>query len=538
MSDLNYSDKVMDHFLHPRNIGEIPDASGIGNVGNPVCVAPETLIFTNSNIKEIQRITNDTRVLSHDGYYRKVQTVHRRTYKGKIYFIAVNNLGSSLITPEHHVLALKLGKRDKFQSYKEATPDWYSIEELAKGDVILYPIPKETKDKKSIEFDIERPKWDFKSKVLPKKINITNDFLRLVGYYLAEGYARINPSKGTIGFVFGSKEKRYAEETALFMKRVFGIKPAKLYFHHNSIGVVFYSARLARFFTENFGKGALEKRLPHWMMLLPSGKQEHILCGLYRGDGYIDIKRQRAKYVTISRQLAYQTRALLLRSKIISNFSRGKAYGIHRESYLSYIQDDDSLRKIAKIMGCGIKIKKRRLNIHKSWLDDSFYYTTVREIMPFDYEGLVYNLDVEGAHSYVSNALTLHNCGDIMRMYIKVENGVIVDAKFKTFGCGAAISTSSMVTEMVKGKSIEEALKISNKAVAEALGGLPPIKMHCSVLAEQALRSALADYYRKIGKDPAEFSRPANEGEGGIPPADENGSAGEPKAEADEHHGH
>src|SRR4030042_1775063 len=96
-------------------------------------------------------------------------------------------------------------------------------------------------------------------------------------------------------------------------------------------------------------------------------------------------------------------------------------------------------------------------------------------------------------------------CGDIMRMYIKVEDNIIVDAKFKTFGCGAAISTSSMVTEMVKGKTIEEALKISNKAVAEALGGLPAIKLHCSVLAEHALRAALADYYKKIGKDPSAF---------------------------------
>jgi nitrogen fixation NifU-like protein len=96
-------------------------------------------------------------------------------------------------------------------------------------------------------------------------------------------------------------------------------------------------------------------------------------------------------------------------------------------------------------------------------------------------------------------------CGDVMRMYIKVEDNIIVDAKFKTFGCGAAIATSSMVTEMVKGKTIDEALGISNRAVAEALGGLPPVKMHCSVLAEEALRSALADYYKKIGKDPSEF---------------------------------
>ncbi len=88
-------------------------------------------------------------------------------------------------------------------------------------------------------------------------------------------------------------------------------------------------------------------------------------------------------------------------------------------------------------------------------------------------------------------------CGDIMEMYIKVRNNVIVDAKFKTFGCGAAIATSSMVTELVKGKTVDEALTVSNRAVAEALGGLPPIKMHCSVLAEQALKSAIDDYLKK-----------------------------------------
>jgi nitrogen fixation NifU-like protein len=88
-------------------------------------------------------------------------------------------------------------------------------------------------------------------------------------------------------------------------------------------------------------------------------------------------------------------------------------------------------------------------------------------------------------------------CGDIMELYIKVKDDTIVDAKFKTFGCGAAIATSSMVTEMVKGKRLEEALKISNKAVAEALDGLPAVKMHCSVLAEEALRSAIDDYLKR-----------------------------------------
>ena len=88
-------------------------------------------------------------------------------------------------------------------------------------------------------------------------------------------------------------------------------------------------------------------------------------------------------------------------------------------------------------------------------------------------------------------------CGDIMKMDIKVEDGIITDVKFKTFGCGAAIATSSMATEMVKGKSIDEALKLTNQAVAEALDGLPPVKMHCSMLAEQAIHAAIQDYQKK-----------------------------------------
>ena len=88
-------------------------------------------------------------------------------------------------------------------------------------------------------------------------------------------------------------------------------------------------------------------------------------------------------------------------------------------------------------------------------------------------------------------------CGDIMRMYIKVDDGIISDVKFNTFGCGSAIATSSMATEMIKGKKIEDALELSNKAVVEALDGLPPAKLHCSVLAEEAVKAAVKDYYDK-----------------------------------------
>ncbi|MBQ3119023.1 MAG: Fe-S cluster assembly scaffold protein NifU [Clostridia bacterium] len=93
-------------------------------------------------------------------------------------------------------------------------------------------------------------------------------------------------------------------------------------------------------------------------------------------------------------------------------------------------------------------------------------------------------------------------CGDIMKIYMKIEDNIIKEVKFKTFGCGAAVATSSMATEMVKGKTIDDALKLTNKAVMEALDGLPPAKVHCSVLAEEAINAAIYDYYKRLGIEP------------------------------------
>ena len=107
-------------------------------------------------------------------------------------------------------------------------------------------------------------------------------------------------------------------------------------------------------------------------------------------------------------------------------------------------------------------------------------------------------------------------CGDIMKMYLKIENDIIVDVKFKTYGCASAIATSSIATDLIKGQPISEALKLTNKAVVEALDGLPSVKIHCSVLAEQAIKAALSDYYKNQGIDPEPFV-------GNIPSCDECG---------------
>ena len=102
-------------------------------------------------------------------------------------------------------------------------------------------------------------------------------------------------------------------------------------------------------------------------------------------------------------------------------------------------------------------------------------------------------------------------CGDIMKMYLKIKDGVIEDVKFNTFGCGAAIATSSMATELIKGKRVEDAMLLSNKAVVDALDGLPAVKLHCSVLAEEAVQAALRDYYEKSGQPmPAALAEPCS----------------------------
>ena len=112
-------------------------------------------------------------------------------------------------------------------------------------------------------------------------------------------------------------------------------------------------------------------------------------------------------------------------------------------------------------------------------------------------------------------------CGDIMRIYLDIDdNGIIKEAKFKTFGCGAAVATSSMATELVKGKTINEALEVTNKAVMEALDGLPPVKVHCSLLAEEAIHAALWDYAKKNNKEIEGLKKPVNDIEE-LEPAEE-----------------
>lgn len=503
-----YSEKVMDHFRNPRNVGEIKDADGIGKVGNPVCLAGNEKINLNDTFIAISRIPDEEeRVLGHNGEYSNILKKFRRTYDGEILTLR-NKLGSVSLTPEHLVLAAKLPKGDRFlRTSGKKTPyhDWYHASELKKGDIALYPILKEVRDVDNIEIDVGKSEHDFKSKEIPGIIPVNGDFLRLCGLFLSEGHARDAPSKTYIGFTLNLKEKDIAEDIKNIAGMLWGIEP-KTKERARSLELFIYNATLARFFKKLFGVHAEHKKIPQFMMILPPVKQRELIRGLWLGDGYVNLKRQtpRAGYSTISYQLAQQLKTLLMRQRIVHSLymepKKTKNGVIHKEAYRIHIGDKESLRRLCEILGT--KFNYNRPEKVHSWFDTNYFYTPITQIEKRHVAADIYNLEVENSHSFTGEAFCFHNCGDLMWIYIKVSkdaNGVerLSDIKFKTFGCGAAIATSSMITELARGKTLEEAMKITREDVASSLDGLPPIKMHCSNLASDGLKAAIEDYLSK-----------------------------------------
>lgn len=492
-------------FRKPHNFGKIKNADGVGKVGNPVCVLPETMIFCNDHIRPIDKIDVGGRVLSHDGRYHDVKRTFRRRYSGEI-VVLKNKLGITTATPDHHILAIKKPSGHRFnytRNKKHLVPSWCHASELKERDILLYPILKETVDIKEISLPMERLKYDFKSKKLPKKINVDKNLLRLAGYFIAEGSTRCEKCDTYLAFTFGIHEKSYIEDTKKLIKRIFGLD-AKIVYRpeHHSAYVFVYSATLARFFRSLFGDKAENKHIPHFMILLPAQKQKSLILGLWRGDGHFRVmngKWPRAGYSTISHRLVQQIKILLLRQRISPSFYEEKEMvknGVHHQkSYRVHVSERESMSGLGNILG--LKLKFVKDTSEKTWFDSNFLYAPITKKEVHSYKGFVNNLEVDKPNSYISESATLHNCGDVMYLYIKVKDDVIKDVKFETFGCAAAIGTSSMITDLIKGKTIEEALKVSKEDIAGELGGLPPIKMHCSVLATEALKAAVKDYKSK-----------------------------------------
>ena len=499
-----YSKKVMDLFQNPKNVGEIENADGTGEAGNPVCLLPSSAVQTNPDVNPIKDVGLGTLVLSHLGTYNKVSKIFKREYRGEIITIK-NRLGRTSLTPEHEVFAIKVPKQHKFlylKNKKQLKPEWHHAFELEKGDIALYPILKELKEPKKIIADMTKRKYDHRSKEIPKTIPISENFLRLCGYYLAEGYLKEKVTKTYVGFAFSIHEKEYVDDVIAIVKDVFGIESKKeIMAAQNTIRVIVNNVFVARLFRKLFGTGAASKSIPHFMILLNPGIQKSLILGLWRGDGFVNEKIPRAGYCTISYKLHQQIKTLLLRQKIIPSAYTEEEKNVkgvrHRRAYRIHVGGRESIKKLLGILGVCTKISKKESN--DAWIDDDFAYVPITGVSKEQHAGYVHNLSVENARTFVTDSLAVHNCGDMMKITIKVDDNKITNVKFKTYGCVAAIATSSMTTELAKGKTLDEAEKISRENVAEELEGLPPIKMHCSNLAVDALREAIKDYRSKQG---------------------------------------
>jgi len=508
-----YTKKVLKHFKNPKNLGKIKNPDGIGVVGNLVCLPPEEKIHINNKSEEIQLVSLKNKVLSHIGTYNRISRTTTRNYVGKILTIR-NRLGRTSITPDHLVLAIKIPKKLKFlrtKNKKLLIPGWYHAEQLEKGDIALYPIPKKEKDLKYIKIDIPKSKWDFRSKELPSRIPLSAGLLRLFGYFLSEGNIQDKPCRTFIVFTLNIRENKIVQDIRQISQNLFGLSiTVRRLPKRKAIVVYIYSARLARFFKKIFGNGAAKKKIPDFIMTLPAEKQRSLIFGLWKGDGYVNLNRNgpRAGYATISYQLVQQIKTLLLRQKIIPSIYIDRAKRIkgvnHKRAYRVHVGQRDSLARLCSILD--IKYHPSSHARKNGWYDNNFLYTPITGIKRQEYKGKVCNLEVQNAHSFTSEAFCLHNCGDVMHLYIKIGKNkrgedILEDIKFETLGCVAAIATSSIITEIAKGKTIEAALNLGKKEIMEKLGGLPPVKLHCSVLAIDALNKAIYNYLLKNKKE-------------------------------------
>jgi nitrogen fixation NifU-like protein len=504
----SYSKEVLKRFTNPKHFGEIKNADGIGQVGNPQCLLPEEFILLNDAFREIKCSSKEDLVFSHNSTMNKIEKVFSRKYNGTIIKLK-NCLGTINLTPEHLVFALKLPKHYDFYRTKnrqQLISAWYHAEDLDKRDIIVYPLDNEEKDFKYLEIDIQKPKYDFKSKIIPKIIPLNSELLRLFGYFLSEGNIQDKPSKTYISFSLNIKEKDIIEDIRNISKKLFNLeikiqeRPKT-----NAVVVYLYNAQLARFFKKLFGNGAANKKLPKFIMKLPLEKQKSLLNGLWKGDGYVNLNRNgpRAGYATISYHLSQQIKILLLRQKIVPSIYKEKerlVRGVnHKVSYRIHVGQRDSLIKLCSILD--IKYTPKSFSSRDSWFDNNYLYTPITKIEMEKYNGKVYNLEVENTHSFISEAFTIHNCGDIMKIYFKIKDNKIKDIKFQTFGCVSAIAASDALCELAKGKTIEEAKKINNKEIINKLKGLPSIKVHCSVLGASGLKKAILNYEEKKEKE-------------------------------------
>jgi len=477
----------MKHFLRPKNQGRIKNADAVGEAGNILCgdvmkiylkigkkkgklfikdikfetfgcLPPDEEIVTNDGWKKISELRNDCLVLNSRGKLTRIKEKYVRDYEGLIlhFFPFVSPYNSFRVTPEHPILCIK--RKWLKSARKNGKSKWLRIDEKE----LLSTKPRYIR-----AIDVEE--GDFLVFVINKRIEgnktFSSNLMRLIGYYLSEGYFS---SKGSIvAFSFHKKEKKYIEEVKRLIKEIVGKEP-KERTRGNVTKVYICSRKLAKFLESVAGKYARKKALSLEILSLAPKKQWELIQTYFNGDGSLTRRRMNDtptyRLATSSKKLAVQLQQMLGRCGIFSSIKKIKT----KPSKI-----DGRIIEGSEIYSVDFKLKRKRNKFVRS--KGKYFLIPVRKITKEWYKGKVYNLHVEGnPKSYLVKGFAVHNCV-------------------------VAIANSSLLTEMVKGKTLDEVLKMKKDDLVKRLGKVPPIKIHCSVLALEALHEAIYNYLKKKG---------------------------------------
>lgn len=376
------------------------------------CVTPETLVTTNPSITPIGEIREGDRVLTHSGLYRHVTKTYKRGYSGLLYTIRPLGTPYPLRVTENHPLLVSTRtqlKKDRLDKTVRK-PTWKTPKELKVGDYLTLPILKEMHDLDTYrqEVKVGQPGT---GKRLTRTLELPANpaLFRLVGYYLAEGYA----TKRTVGFAFGDNETLYHDDTARLLKRFFHRRARKTTLHH-STHVMLHSVQAYQFFKQ-FGQSSNTKKIPDWMMFAPVKKQRELILGAWRGDGYLHkpTKGNRStffEYATTSRTLAFQLQQLLLRAGIVTEVA-STHHKNRLEGYVLAVRGK-YVARMTRLMRIRYS-DSREKTFSRFALDDNYLYSPIMKISSATVTNQpVVNLSVENDESYVAGNVTAHNCTD------------------------------------------------------------------------------------------------------------------------------
>lgn len=488
MADLTklYSDKVMEHFQHPRNVGELPDANGIATVGNKICgdvmkmflkigkkegqeviedakfqtlgclSYQEEVVLPEGKWLSIGEVTSGMKVLNGEAKETLSSSLFTNQYTGKVLTIVpfVSPFNSFTVTPNHPVFCVKRQSLKKVKKTcsksgwltildkKElisTTPEYVRADHLQEGDYLIFP----------------------RNKKITSNAFFTESFMKLLGYYLSEGYIT---GGDVINFSFNKNETRLINEVESLIVKILGKSPSKRT-RGNVTEIRVCSKKWVDIIYKHCGKMASKKLLSQTVINLPFKIQWEMIKTYLEGDGD-SYKRRPNNYetfraTTTSKHLAVQLQEIM---------ARGGVFVSIRKTFKTGCMIDKRLLKDSIQYLISFKLKKDHYFVHRN---TNYFLVPIKKVLEQRHDGLTYNFQVLGEpNSYLIKGFTVHNCG-------------------------AAIATSSIATEMIKGKPLEDALKLTNQAIANALDGLPKNKIHCSVLAAEAVKKAIADYESK-----------------------------------------